>query len=279
MTHASLVVMAAGLGGRFGGVKQLAAVGPAGEVILDYTIRDAVEAGLDEVVLIVRNDIKADTEAHVRSVHGPGLHLTMVCQDDLGPPRDKPWGTVHAVLSAAEVVSSPFVLANADDYYGPKSFQLAVDNLSAVNDNHGLLVAFELGKTLPENGSVTRGVCNVVNGRLAGIDETGDLNRRQDGSVGIGTDRGDLDPTTPVSMNLWAFDQTIMDKLRTRWDVFYDLHADDPGSECLLPTEVGVLMTEDGFLVDVVASPETWTGLTNPDDLEDVRSIVATLRS
>jgi len=183
------------------------------------------------------------------------------------------------VLSAAEVASSPFVLANADDYYGPKSFQLAVDSLPAVNDNHGLLVAFELGKTLPENGSVTRGVCNVINGRLAGIDETGDLNRRQDGSVGIGADRGDLDPTTPVSMNLWAFDPTIMDKLRTRWGVFYDLHADDPGSECLLPTEVGFLMAEDGFLVDVVASSETWTGLTNPDDLEDVRSIVATLRS
>src|SRR6056297_3034292 len=122
MTNAALVVMAAGLGSRFGGVKQLAAVGPDGEVILDYTIRDAVAAGIDEVILIVRTDIAADTEAHVRAIHGPDLSLTLVCQDELGPPRDKPWGTVHAVLSAREVVDAPFILANADDYYGSESF-------------------------------------------------------------------------------------------------------------------------------------------------------------
>ncbi len=274
MTNASLVVMAAGLGSRFGGVKQLAAVGPAGEVILDYTIRDAVAAGVDEVILIVRNDIKADTEAHVREIHGDDLNLTLVCQDDLGPPRDKPWGTVHAVLSAQGAVTSPFILANADDYYGPRSFQIAFDRLGELNDSTALLVAFEVGKTLPAHGSVTRGVCTVSDGLLTAIDETV-LERRGDAIVAGETT---IDPLTPVSMNLWAFDPSIMVALQDRWEAFYAVHADEPKSECLLPTEVSGLMAE-GFEVLLDSSPETWTGLTNPDDLETVRSQVAELRS
>ncbi len=278
MANSSLVVMAAGLGSRFGGVKQLAPVGPGGEVILDYTIRDALAAGIDDVVLIVRRDIEADTRAHLSAVHGDDLPLTMVRQDDLGPPRDKPWGTVHAVLSAAAAVSAPFVLANADDYYGTGSFALAAANLNRVDPGHGLLVAFELGKTLPDHGSVTRGVCRVEGGRLSAIDETGGLTRRTDGTIGSGDDGPALDPSTPVSMNLWAFDPSIFGLLQSRWDEFHAARADDPTSECLLPTEIGVLM-EDGFVVEVVASPETWTGLTNPDDLETVRRTIAGLRA
>ena len=277
MTNASLVVMAAGLGSRFGGVKQLAAVGPAGEVILDYTIRDAVTAGVDEVILIVRNDIKADTEEHVRSIHGDDLNLTLVCQDDLGPPRDKPWGTVHAVLSARDAVSSPFILANADDYYGPQSFQIAFDQLSSLDDARGLLVAFEVGKTLPAQGSVTRGVCEVGGGLLEGINETEGLHFADDGSIVAG-DRT-IPADTPVSMNLWAFHPSIMDALQDRWESFYAAHADEPKSECLLPTEVTGLMREKGFEVMLESSPETWTGLTNPDDLETVRGQIATLRA
>lgn len=271
--------MAAGLGSRFGGVKQLASVGPDGEVILDYTIRDAVAAGVDEVILIVRNDIKTDTEEHVRAIHGDDLDLTLVCQDDLGPPRDKPWGTVHAVLSAGGAVSSPFVLANADDYYGPSSFKLAVDGAADLDEQTGLLVAFEVGKTLPASGSVTRGVCEVTDGHLTGIAETGDLARRASGEIGVGTDGRVLSPTTPVSMNLWAFHPSIMTKLQGRWDDFYSAHSDEPTAECLLPTEVGVLMETAGFVVDVLASPETWTGLTNPDDLETVRAVIAAMRA
>lgn len=268
--------MAAGLGSRFGGVKQLAAVGPGGEVILDYTIRDAVAAGVDEVILIVRNDIKADTEDHVRSIHGDGLNLTLVCQDDLGPPRDKPWGTVHAVLSAADAVSSPFILANADDYYGRKSFQIAFDRLNDLNPSRGLLVAFEVGKTLPASGTVTRGVCNVEDGLLVGIDETEGLGFESDGSLSAGGAL--IDARTPVSMNLWAFDPSIMDAFQTKWEAFYAANATTPKAECLLPTEVTLLMGE-GFEVELMSSPETWTGLTNPDDLETVRSLIADLRA
>lgn len=269
--------MAAGLGSRFGGVKQLAAVGPAGEVILDYTIRDAMAAGVDEVILIVRHDILADTEDHVRSVHGEELPLTFVCQDDLGPPRDKPWGTVHAVLSAADAVTSPFILANADDYYGTRTFQIAFDRLNTLNSDRGLLVAFEVGKTLPVHGSVTRGVCSVEQGLLVGIDETSGLHRRSDGSIGIEDETSTLDPLTPVSMNLWAFDPSIMEALDGRWKSFHAAHGDEPKSECLLPTEISALM-QDGYEVELRSSPETWTGLTNPDDLETVRGQITQLR-
>lgn len=277
MTNASLVVMAAGLGSRFGGVKQLAAVGPDGEVILDYTIRDAVAAGVDEVILIVRNDIKADTEDHVRAIHGDSLNLTLVCQDDLGPPRDKPWGTVHAVLSARSAVTSPFILANADDYYGPQSFRIAFDRLGSLSESRGLLVAFEVGKTLPAQGSVTRGVCQVGDGMLEGINETGEVRFGDDGSIVAG-DRT-IPADTPVSMNLWAFDPSIMAALQDRWEQFYAAHADEPKSECLLPTEITGLMRERGFEVMLESSPETWTGLTNPDDLETVRTQIAHLRA
>ncbi|MFV2039091.1 MAG: NTP transferase domain-containing protein [Acidimicrobiales bacterium] len=277
MTNASLVVMAAGLGSRFGGVKQLAAVGPGGEVILDYTIRDAMAAGVDEVILIVRRDILSDTEDHVRSVHGDGLPLTFVCQDDLGPPRDKPWGTVHAVLSAAGVVTSPFILANADDYYGTRSFQIAFDRLGNLSADRGLLVAFEVGKTLPAHGSVTRGVCSVEAGLLVGIDETSGLHQRADGTIGIEGSESALDPRTPVSMNLWGFDPSIMGALEGRWGDFHSAHGSEPKSECLLPTEVSALMNE-GYEVELQSSPETWTGITNPDDLETVRGQIALLR-
>ncbi len=278
MTNASLVVMAAGLGSRFGGVKQLAAVGPKGEVILDYTIRDAVAAGVDEVILIVRHDILADTEAHVRAIHGDALPLTLVCQDDLGPPRDKPWGTVHAVLSAAEAVTSPFILANADDYYGTSSFQLAFDRLGHLNADRGLLVAFEVGNTLPASGSVTRGVCSVSEDLLVGIDETSGLHRRTDGSIAADPDGPSIEAHTPVSMNLWAFDPAIMEALNGRWQQFYAAHAHEPKSECLLPTEISALM-QDGYEVQLISSPETWTGLTNPDDLETVRTQISQLRA
>ena len=278
MTNAALVVMAAGLGSRFGGVKQLAAVGPEGEVILDYTIRDAVAAGVDEVILIVRTDIAADTEAHVRAIHGPDLALTLVCQDELGPPRDKPWGTVHAVLSAREAVSSPFILANADDYYGSESFRIAADRLGDLDPTRALLVAFEVGKTLPAQGAVTRGVCRVVDGRLAEIEETSGLARDADGTIAAG-DGPPIPADTPVSMNLWGFHPSIMEGLQGRWEAFYAANADAEKTECLLPTEIGVLTETTDLEVEVVSSPETWTGLTNPDDLETVRALIADMRA
>ena len=274
----SLVVMAAGLGSRFGGVKQLAPVGPNGEVILDFTIRDGLAAGMDNVVLIVRSDIRADVEEHVANVHGTDAPVVYVNQDDLPPAREKPWGTVHATLSAASAVNGPFCLANADDYYGKASFVMAAAELDRVDERTAAIVAFELGNTLPVRGSVTRGVCSGHDGRLVSINETGDLQRRDDGTVGVGTDGATLAADTPVSMNLWAFHPSIMDAFRERFDAFLNESGSDPKSECLLPTEVAYLMDQGRLDVNLVASPETWTGITNPDDLEVVRDTIMALR-
>lgn len=277
MKDASLVVMAAGLGSRFGGLKQLARVGPGRESILDYTIYDALTAGVKEVILIVRNEILKEMSEHIRQVHGDAAAFTFVCQDDFGPPRNKPWGTVHAVLSAAHAVTSPFILANADDYYGTSSFQKAFDQLGSLSKDRGLLVAFELGKTLSAHGVVTRGLCSVEDGFLIRIEETSNLHRRIDGTIGTGIDTPAFNEKTPVSMNLWAFDHSILEALRTRWETFYNANRTESEAECLLPTEISALMN-DGFKVKLESSAETWTGLTNPADLDTVRGVLAHLR-
>ncbi len=141
--------MAAGLGSRFGGVKQLAIVGPSGEAILDYSIRDAQAAGFGPTVLIVRSDIEADVRAHLAEVHGPDADFRFVRQDDFGPARAKPWGTLHAILSASEALDRPFAVINADDYYGAGSFFRAAEDLAHAAPGHATNIAFNLGNTVP----------------------------------------------------------------------------------------------------------------------------------
>ncbi len=264
----TLVIMAAGLGSRFGGVKQLARVGPNNEAILDFSILDARAAGFGDVVLIVRSDIESDVRAHIDSMHGNGgsaPFVHYVRQDELGPARDKPWGTLHAVLSAADAVTSPFCVINADDYYGPASFTLAAGQLTNADPDRGALVAFELGNTVPPAGTVSRGICEVDDEQLVAIDETHDCERLADGRLFA---RGaEIAEDTPVSMNMWCFHHEIMDGFRHRWELFLAENGDTEKVECLLPSEVAALMDNGDLTVDVVSSPEEWIGITNPDDL------------
>ncbi len=261
--------MAAGLGSRFGGVKQLARVGPNDEAILDFSIIDARAAGFGDVVLIVRSDIEADVRVHIDAVHGhggPASFVHYVRQDDLGPARDKPWGTLHAVLSAAEAVSSPFCVINADDYYGAQSFKLAADQLANLAPGEAALIAFELGNTVPPAGTVSRGICEVADASLVGIDETHDCERLADGT--LFAKGGPIAEDTPVSMNMWCFHQAIMADFVGRWERFFAENGETEKTECLLPSEVAALMANDQLRVAVVSSPEAWIGITNPDDLE-----------
>ena len=179
------MIMAAGLGSRFGGVKQLAGVGPDGETILDFSIRDGVAAGFGPIVLIVRSDIEADVRDTVDDRHG-GLEVRYVRQDDLGPPRDKPWGTLHALLSARHAIDRPFAAINADDYYGPSSFALAADRLASIEPGVAANVAFEIGHTVPPSGAVTRAVTQVADGHLTAIVETDGCERLTDGRFSAG---------------------------------------------------------------------------------------------
>lgn len=257
--------MAAGLGSRFGGVKQLARVGADGEAILDFSISDAEEAGFGSVVMIIRSEIEADVRAHIDAQH-PGLDVTYVRQDDFGIARAKPWGTLHAVLSAAPVLDKPFAVINADDYYGPKSFVIAAEQLASIEPGHADLIAFELANTVPPSGSVSRGVCNIEAGQLVGIVETDGCEKLPGGTLMAGGVEVEYD--TPVSMNLWCFHHSALADFDARWKAFFAESSDDPKRECQLPTVVGELMATGRMSVSAVHSPEQWIGITNPDDLE-----------
>ena len=267
-----LVIMAAGLGSRFGGVKQLARVGPDGEAILDLSIGDGLAAGFGEVVLIVRSDIEADVRQQIAAQHGD-LPVHYVRQDDLGPPRDKPWGTLHAVLSAVDLLDRPYAVINADDYYGPRSFELAAAAIDRLEPGRAANIAFEMGRTVPPSGTVTRAVTEVADGRLAAIVETDQCQRLPDGTFSANgrTVPGD----TPVSMNFWCFHPSVNADFQERWQAFLAANGDDAKAEAQLPTVVGELMADGRLWVEVVASPEQWIGITNPEDLEPARRALA----
>ncbi len=266
----TLVIMAAGLGSRFGGVKQLAVVGDHGESIMDFSIRHAIEAGFGDVVLIIRSDIEDDVRAHVEGVHGDAVTVRYVRQDDLGPARAKPWGTLHAVLSAAGAVSAPFGVINADDFYGPRTYAVAAEWLATVEPQQCANIAFALGATVPPAGAVTRGICEVADGRLVSIVETEGCERLDDGRLMAGGVQ--VPDDTPASMNFWCFHPSVFDAFDARWRAFYAARGHEEKAECQLPTVVGELMADDAMTVDVLSSPETWIGITNPDDLELVRA-------
>lgn len=260
----TLVIIAAGLGSRFGGVKQLARVGSNNEAILDFSINDGLAAGFQSVVLVIRGEIEADVQTHMAEQH-PELEVGYVRQEDLGPERDKPWGTLHAVLSAADVVDKPFTVINADDYYGPTSFRLAVEELETIEPGVGANIAFKLGKTVPPRGAVSRAQCQVVDGQLTAIVETHGCERLESGELLAG---GLVVPEeTLVSLNMWCFHHSVMEDFAEQWTSFYEANATDPKSECQLPTVVGELMDAGRLVVRVTSSPDQWIGITNPEDL------------
>lgn len=264
--------MAAGIGSRFGGVKQLARVGSAGEAILDFSIKDAATAGFGPTVLVVRSEIEDDVREHVVAMHGD-LPVEYVRQDDLGPVREKPWGTLHAVLSAAKAVDRPFAVINADDYYGPSSFVLAADRLASMQQGDAANIAFEVGHTVPPVGAVTRAVTEVVDGHLSAIVETDSCERLPDGTFSAG---GRIVPAdTPVSMNLWCFHHSVFADFDERWNDFFEARGDDPKAECQLPTVVGELMDAGRLQVQVVKSAEKWIGITNPADFDLAKAALA----
>lgn len=260
----TLVVMAAGLGSRFGGTKQLAQVGPNGEAFLDFAIADARAAGAERVVLIVRSDIEADVNRHFESGGGlpDELDVAYVRQDEHGPSRPKPWGTAHAVLSAAEAVSGPFMVCNADDYYGLTAYATLAHAMQTMADNEAWLCGYRLRHTLPAEGSVTRGVCQVDGDRLVGIVEQGGISRADN----------TFSNDTIVSMNLWAFSPAFLDALRDGFIRFLDQCGDSSSAEYLLPSAVASEMDKGALTVRVVTTDETWIGVTNPGDLEIART-------
>ncbi len=274
----SLLLLAGGLGSRFGGTKQLADVGPRGAAILDHSIREAAAAGVTRVVVIGRTDLDADIRRHLVAQHGDDLDLVMVHQDAFGPQRAKPWGTGHAVVSARAALNGPVIVLNADDHYGPSGIARIVG--AFVDSPDGVPVAymlgFRLGQTLPASGTVSRGVCSRdAEGRLMGLVETHGIGREDggtDGEVIRSTDPvGELSPDTPVSMNIWGLPLAAVDALGGQWEAFHDAHRDSDTAEFLLPEALDDQRSDGRLSIEVVDTDEDWIGITNREDLEVAR--------
>lgn len=278
----TLVVMAAGIGSRFGGTKQLASVGPDGEAFLDFAMADAAAAGADKAVLVVRSDIEDDVRRHVeaRRADQPP-EIAYVRQDRCGPPRPKPWGTAHAVLAAAPAVDGPFVVCNADDYYGPAAFSPLAAGIGSLAPDQAVICGFRLDRTLPAAGAVSRGICTVSEGRLRDIVEHHGV-ARAPASAPDPITAADPPVTLPgdaiASMNLWAFPTAAFDWLEEGFTRFLADHGRDEGIEYLLPAAVASNVQSGSLTVAVVTTDETWVGVTNPDDLHPARAAIAALR-
>lgn len=286
----TLVVLAAGMGSRYGGLKQIDPMGPSGETILDYSVFDALRAGFSKVVFIIRPDFEADFRNNVSSKfeHLVDVEYAFQTLDKLPSGwsvpagREKPWGTTHAILCAADVVKENFAVINADDFYGQESYAVLNNELSSVDSfaNTFSMVGFTLRNTLSDHGSVARGVCTTnENGLLTHIDEMTNLSREGSGALYTRDDGSVLSLTgdEPVSMNMWGFTPRLFDHLDRVFQEFLRTSGTELKSECFIPLTVGQLITEKHVTCKVLRSNSTWFGVTYKEDKEIVQGSIAAL--
>ncbi|MBO5852251.1 MAG: NTP transferase domain-containing protein [Clostridia bacterium] len=281
--HATLVIMAAGMGSRFGGLKQAEPVGKNGEAIVDYSVYDAVEAGFDKVVFVIKHAIEEDFKNLVGKRIEKMVKVEYAFQetDDLPDgytcpdTRVKPWGTGHAILACRDIVREPFAVINADDYYGRTAFKTIYDELKLQNENEYCMVGFQLKNTLTENGTVSRGVCTIdENGYLVDVTECTKIkdckNYDDDGNV-----TAEFAPDTIVSMNMWGLTPDIFGYLAEDFKVFLDNNISLPKSEFFLPFEVDALVKKGIKKVKVLSSADRWYGVTYREDKQSVVDAIA----
>ena len=285
----NLVILAAGIGSRFkGGIKQLQSVGPAGECIMEYSVFDALEAGFNRIVFIIRRNIADQFEeligSRVRRIcakYGAEVECVFQNIDDLPAgfvrpeERTKPWGTGHALLSCRGVLHGGFVLINADDYYGKDAYRRAAEFLDSLEeDSTGTygLIGFRLGNTLSDHGGVTRGLCKTEDGWLTHILETKNVIKIPGGARAavFGAVR-DLAEDIPVSMNMWGFTPDVLDKLEERFLEFLEEGLTAPKSEFLIPSEMGILLQRKAVRIRVLPTTSQWFGMTYAEDMPGVR--------
>lgn len=287
MKETALVIMAAGIGSRFGGgIKQLAKLGPHGEIIIDYSIHDALKAGFSKIIFIIRKDIEADFREIIgdRISKIANVQYAFQALDDLPAGfsvpegRKKPWGTGHAILAARDLIDCPFAVINADDFYGAEGFQKVHDYLINDMDERGnvmdlCMAGYILGNTLSENGAVTRGVCEVNDdSNLKSVSETFEI-RKENGMV-VGQD-GNGEPVKLseddiVSMNMWGLTPRFVKTLEERFPAFLRNAQGNIKAEYLLPQVIGDLLQEGNATVKVLPTADRWFGVTYAEDRESV---------
>lgn len=288
MSAPTLLVLAAGMGSRYGGLKQLDPVGPGGETLLDYSVRDAMRAGFDRVVFLIRRDIEKDFRARIGARYEGRISVDYAFQqlDELpgglvpSSGRTKPWGTAHAIWCARQAIGTPFAAINADDFYGAESFHLLGDFLrtadSAANPAQFAMAAYRLDQTLSEHGTVARGICQVgTGGLLLGVEEITDLARRADGAVASG-DRTFADHT-PVSMNFWGFTPQIFPLLERSLRDFLAAQSGSEKAECYIPSAVAEMIASGAATVRVLPTSSAWFGVTYREDRPRVVESIAKL--
>lgn len=281
----TLVVMAAGMGSRFGGLKQIEPIGPKGEVLLDFSVFDAKKAGFTKVVFVIKHAIEKDFKEMVGKRIAKAINVEYVFQEiDVLPDgytcpadRQKPWGTAHAILCCKDVVKEPFAVVNADDFYGRSAFMKMAEFLKGDGDNY-CMVGFRLANTLTENGYVSRGVCEIENGNLKTVTERtkiSDCKYTEDD----GATWNELSPDTVVSMNLWGFRPDIFGFIENGFKAFLDEKMNVPKSEYYLPTVVSGLIESGEKDVKVLIAEDKWYGVTYKEDKETVVSAIAKMVS
>lgn len=279
MQETTLLVLAAGMGSRYGGLKQLDPMGPNGETILDYSVYDAIQAGFSKVVFIIRKSFAEEFEARAHSLYAGRIEIEFVYQElDHLPEgftcpaeRTKPWGTAHAIWVAKEKINEPFAVINADDYYGTGSFQLAQDYLSKLDADSKQfgMVAYKLENTLSENGGVNRGIVTATNGTLQSVKETTQIEKKSDSqAAGVSEDGSSISLalTAPVSMNYWLFSPALFNLLDEFLNTFFTDRLNEEKSESYIPTVVDEAIKNGNAECAVQISDDKWFGVTYPDD-------------
>ena len=269
----TLVIMAAGMGSRFGGLKQAEPVTPDGKGILDFTVYDAQKAGFNKVVFIVRQDMINDFKELIGNRISKRIQCEYVIQDTTILPegRSKPFGTGHAVLCAKNAVKGPFAIVNADDYYGSNAFIELYNHLVNAKEGDYAMVAYELKNTVSENGTVSRGVCKVKDGYLKEIEEVLKIDNK--GNCNYEGKDTTLPLNTPVSMNLWGFTQGFFDTLQKGMNEFLAT-ANVLKDEYLVPRVIGDMITKGEAKVKVYLTKDKWSGITYREDLPGLKAAI-----
>lgn len=286
-----LVIMAAGMGSRYGGLKQIDPVDEQGDIIMDFSIYDAIKAGFEKVVFIIKRENEADFREAIGNRISKQIEVSYVFQELTNLPegfavpegRVKPFGTGHAILSCIDEVSGPFAVINADDYYGAHAFREIYDYLSSHEDDEKYrycMVGYILGNTLTDNGHVARGVCTTDDsGYLKDICERTHIERRGEGAVFTEDDGAtwvDIPVDSVVSMNMWGFSRSILKELKERFSEFLKTNLETNPLKCeyFLPSVVGELLEENKATVEVLKSEDKWYGVTYKEDKEVVTSAI-----
>lgn len=275
----TLVILAAGMGRRYGGLKQIDPVGPHGETVIDYCVYDALRAGFSKLVFVIRRDIEAAFRETYGNRFEQRCEVVYVYQEldclpaGMTPPanRTKPWGTGHALLVAADAVEGSCAVINADDFYGATGFRILAEHLQTETDDYAM-AAFQLDHTLSAHGTVSRGICACSHGRLDSLSEITGIHR--DGNRLVGTDLAGkaltLSGVEPVSMNMWGFRKSIFDHLDAYFREFLKSSSTDLMAEFFISSTVGDLVGSGNARVHVLSSPDSWFGVTHADDKQGV---------